>query len=193
MKNLMKIEQKTNEKFLNLFEATYMDDCSTTKYTLASRREQKDLTVFNANDKIDAVKALPYFYEDGNLFVVFIKEFRRALNKYIYAVPAGLVGAAEEPEIAIQRELREEIGAQTLELAAVDGGCYSTPGMTDEKVMHFFAEVSLSGIQKLEPDEDISLEIVPFEEILQFTGQHEFSLSGLLLAKMFYYKTKAEG
>ena len=192
MKKLIDVEKVWGDKFLNMYKAHYINDCSASDYAFASRRQKQDLTVYNPKDRIDAVKCLPYFYEDGKLYVVLIKEFRSPLNKYIYSVPAGLVDGDENPDVAIQRELAEEIGAQTINFQRVDNGCYSSSGMTDEKIIHYMAEVVLTGRQSLEETEEISLKIVPFDELLEFVENNEFCMSSMLLCKTFYYKMKGE-
>lgn len=193
MKKLLKIEKLYDEEYLKMFNATYLSDCSTTEYTFVSRRDQKDLTALNASDRVDAVKALPYFWEDGKLYVVLIEEFRSPLNKCIYSVPAGLVDGDENPDHAIQRELAEEIGAQTTKLERLDNGCYSSAGLTDEKIIHFLAEVVLNGRQHLEETEDIAVKSLPIDQLLEFVDSHEMCMSSMLLCKMFYYKMKEEG
>lgn len=190
MQKLLEVEKVYDEKYLKMYNAKYLTDCTTCEYAFASRREKQDLTVFNKVDKIDAVKALPYFYEDGKLYVVLINEFRSPLNKHIYSIPAGLVEDNENPDLAIQRELAEEIGAQTVNLERLDNGCYSSAGLSDEKIAHYLAEVILTGRQNLEETEEISIKPVPLEQLLDFVDTHEMCMSSMLLCKMFYYKMK---
>lgn len=186
----LEVKQNTKNKFVNMFTAKYVRDCSTSNYIFASRRQKQDLSILNQKDMIDAVKVLPYFQEDGKIFVVFIKEFRCVVNRYIYGFVAGLVEKNEEPKVSAQREIYEEIGGQTLNIEQIDNGVYSSVGMSDEKIMHFIAEVRLAGKQHLEESEDISLQIVPLDEMLAFVESHEFDGGSLMLAKMFYYKVK---
>lgn len=190
MRKLLEIEKVYDEQYLKMYNVKYLTDCTTSEYAFVSRREQKDLTVLNEKDRVDAVKCLPYFYEDGKIFVALIKEFRSPLNKYIYSVLAGLVEGGEDPDIAVQRELAEEIGAQTLNLERVDNGSYASAGLTDEKIIHYIAEVELTGRQNLEESEDIAIKCIPLDEILDFTSSHEMCMSSMLLCKMFYYKMK---
>src|SRR6188474_1724989 len=42
--------------------------------------------------------------------VVLIRQFRYAVNKYLWELPAGSVDPGEEPEAAAKRECHEEIG-----------------------------------------------------------------------------------
>lgn len=42
--------------------------------------------------------------------IIFVRQFRKAIEKVILEIPAGLVEAGEDPKEAAVRELQEEIG-----------------------------------------------------------------------------------
>ena len=88
--------------------------------------------------------------------VVLIRQYRYAVNKYLWELPAGSVDAGEEPEAAAKRECHEEIGQlpdTVVRLAAL----LPTPGYCDEEML-FFRVSGLSVPDEaaaLDEDEDI--------------------------------------
>jgi ADP-ribose pyrophosphatase len=88
--------------------------------------------------------------------VVLIRQYRYAVDKYLWELPAGSVDPGEEPEAAAKRECHEEIGQlpeTVLRLAAL----LPTPGYCDEEMLFF----RVSGLAvpevaaALDEDEDI--------------------------------------
>jgi ADP-ribose pyrophosphatase len=88
--------------------------------------------------------------------VVLIRQYRHAVNQWLWELPAGSVDDGETPEQAARRECHEEIGQvpQTIvRLAAM----FPTPGYCDEEMIFF----RLSGLSEptetaaVDEDEDI--------------------------------------
>lgn len=87
-----------------------------------------------------------------------IRQYRYAIDDYIFEAPAGALEAGEDPIDAAGRELIEETGfaAQIIEPR---GFIITTPGYTDEKI--FLYEVrGLTPSQKFDKDEDEVIEVV---------------------------------
>lgn len=189
MNKIIKIEKLTNTKYLNLYKLTYLKpDGTTYDYFLSSRRSLENLEI--KKEKTDAVRAVPYIKKDGKIYVVLTKEFRHAVGKCIYGTPAGLVDGNESSAHAIKRELSEEIGAKVLRLQKVQSTSYSSAGMTDETIECFYAEVELSGKQRLDDLENITYEVVELNNIPSFLKGHKFGLQSALMLRAFYYETK---
>ena len=94
--------------------------------------------------------------------VVLVRQFRYAVNAFLWELPAGSVDAGESAEEAAVRECHEEIGrvpSTVVRLAAL----LPTPGYCDEEMVFF----RLSGLD--EPtttaalDEDEDIEVCTFE------------------------------
>jgi ADP-ribose pyrophosphatase len=87
-----------------------------------------------------------------------LKQYRYAIDQYIFEAPAGTMEPGEDPLVTARRELIEETGftAQTI---VSKGFIYTTPGYTDEKIFLFEAR-DLSPSQEYGKDEDEVIEVV---------------------------------
>jgi len=87
-----------------------------------------------------------------------LKQYRFAIDQYIYEIPAGIMEPGEDPKETVRRELIEETGftAQKIEYK---GFIYTTPGFTDEKIFLFEAR-DLSPSEEYGKDEDEIIEVV---------------------------------
>ncbi len=87
-----------------------------------------------------------------------LKQYRYAIDQYIFEAPAGTMEPGEDPLETARRELIEETGftAQTM---FQKGFIYTTPGYTDEKIFLFEAR-DLSPSQEYGKDEDEVIEVV---------------------------------
>jgi ADP-ribose pyrophosphatase len=87
-----------------------------------------------------------------------LKQYRYAIDQYIFEAPAGTMEPGEEPLVTARRELIEETGftAQTI---VPRGFIYTTPGFTDEKIFLFEAR-DLSPSKEYGKDEDEVIEVV---------------------------------
>ena len=194
MKHKLKnLTQQTNNKFLNIFLAEYEVDDGVKHYQICSRKPIDKLQVYFPDTvNSDGVRILPYFYENGKIKVCFIKEFRYAINNYLYGLPAGLIDKGEDPMVSAKRELHEEIGATPIKIIMTDKAAYCSAGMSDESIICFEALVELDGTQNLDFSEDISLEIVDFDDLLTFIDSHIMGVQSSLQVRAFYYKTLYE-
>jgi len=192
MAKFVKLKKLTQNKFLNMFVAEYDLPNGKMNYEFASRKKDDELTILTGKTSSDAVRAIPYFEKNGKTFVVLIKEYRFAINKFIYGVPAGLVDNGEKPEEAMKRELLEEIGAKTIEIKRTEKPCFSSAGLSDEAIEFFEAKVELTEKQKLEPSENITKFVIELGELNKFLDENEFCMQSKLQLRSFYYKRQLE-
>ncbi|MDD4276195.1 MAG: NUDIX hydrolase, partial [Clostridia bacterium] len=187
---LIRIEKQTDNKWLNIYKAVYETEKGEFKYEFASRRTQENLVMFNKKTQPDAVRVVPYFIKNGKTYVVITMEYRYALNRIIYGVPAGLIDKGETPEQAAVREVMEEAGAKVIKLNMVETASYTSAGLTDESLISFEAEVELLGKQRLEDTEDIKLQTVEVNNIPEMLDKYDFALQSKLLLRAFYYRER---
>jgi ADP-ribose pyrophosphatase len=89
--------------------------------------------------------------------IILIRQYRYAVNRFLWELPAGSVDEGEQPEAAARRECHEEIG-QVPETIVRLAALHPTPGYCDEEMLFF----RLSGLsvptEAAEPDEDEDIE-----------------------------------
>jgi ADP-ribose pyrophosphatase len=94
--------------------------------------------------------------------VILVRQYRYAVNAFLWELPAGSVDEGESPEQAARRECHEEIGLVPSTIVRLSA-MYPTPGYCDEEMVFF----RLSGLDKTdEPaavDEDEDIEAKVFE------------------------------
>src|SRR6185436_14147604 len=91
--------------------------------------------------------------------IVLVRQYRHAIGRSAWELPAGTLKPNEEPKTAAARECHEEIGLVPSTLEAL-GSFYPTPGYCDEE-MNFYKATGLReprGDEKAEQDEDEDIE-----------------------------------
>ena len=107
---------------------------------------------------IAAVARVP----DGRF--VFVRQFRKPIEREVLEVIAGRKNPGEKPEDCAAREIREETGHEVVALHPL-GPLYPSPGYVDELIHLFFAELADSpAAQDGDPDERITVEYLTREE-----------------------------
>ncbi len=93
----------------------------------------------------------------GNQFV-FVRQYRKAVERVMTEVVAGMLDAGEKPIDAAHRELLEETGYRASSMKHL-GAIYASPGYVDEKVEIFLADL-LPGADGKKLDHDERVEVV---------------------------------
>ena len=98
--------------------------------------------------------------------ILLLRQYRYASGGYLYEVPAGLPhGANEAWAECARRELVEETGFTAARIDYLTR-IFTTPGFTNE-VIHLFVATGLSpGDAVRDPDEFITVQVVPFSSAL---------------------------
>lgn len=122
--------------------------------------------------------------EDGRLALV--RQYRYAVDDFLWEIPAGHLEKNEPPEAAARRELLEETGFFPHRLEKL-AEFYSAPGFCDE-LMHLFLATELERrTPQPEHDEEIEIGLFTLPEVLAKISAGEIrdakSLVGLLLLK----------
>ena len=118
-----------------------------------------------------ASAVVPFASDDE---VILIRQYRYATGGDLWEVPAGKLDPGEDPTACAHRELEEEAGQRAGRLEPL-GPMWASPGFTDEKI-HLFAAFDLTEVpQRLEADEVIELERMPFRRALDMVWSGEIS------------------
>ena len=93
--------------------------------------------------------------------VVLIRQFRAAIDRELWEVPAGSLHEGESADAAAKRECEEEIGRAPHRVQRL-GSLYPTPGYCDEEMIFFLATdlraPAPGSPHKPDADEDIATE-----------------------------------
>jgi ADP-ribose pyrophosphatase len=103
--------------------------------------------------------------------IILVKQYRHAIGRWAWELPAGTLKPDEEPKKAAARECQEEIGLIPAKLERL-GAFFPTPGYCDEE-MNFYKATGLRepgpGDEKAEQDEDEDIETRAFS-VTQLTA-----------------------
>lgn len=120
--------------------------------------------------------------------VILVKQFRKAVEKFLYELPAGMLEPDEAPIKAATRELKEETGYSAREIDFVTE-FYSSPGFCTEKIHLFYARGLEEGEQNLDEFEDLEVIKVSCDEALRMIKLGEIvdakTIIGLSMLQLF--------
>ena len=94
--------------------------------------------------------------------VVMLRQFRGAINKYIYELPAGTLDPDETIAVCARRELLEETGLLTKRLTKL-GSIYPVPGYSTE-IIHIYKAEQLT-LTVAKPEEYEVIETMPMTKL----------------------------
>jgi ADP-ribose pyrophosphatase len=133
-----------------------------------------------------AAVILPLLEAGAGLRIVLIRNQRVAVGAAIWELPAGTLEPPEAPEACAARELVEETGYQAATILPL-GRFYSTPGMTDEVMWVYWATGLRQVGQRLEADEDMTVEPLAPRRVLEMIDGGEIvdgkTIASVLLAQ----------
>ena len=123
------------------------------------------------------------FLDDNR--IVLLKQYRHALKKYIWEIPAGTLDPQEEIISCAKRELIEETGYSASGWQKL-GEITPVPGYSDERIHIYLATELQPAEQHLDADEVIQVQEVEFNKALEMIGNGEIqdakSIAGLFMA-----------
>ena len=126
----------------------------------------------------------------GDKFII-EKQFRYALGKEIYELPAGKLEKGEEPLEAAKRECLEETGYRPLEMIHL-GDSYPTGGYSSEVIHLYYCPKAVKEARHLDSDENIELIYLSLEEIEKMIAENTIKDSKTVSA-IYLYKSKILG
>ncbi len=135
-----------------------------------------------------AVCVLP-LTENGE--VIFVNQFRYALNKVTLEVPAGKLEKGEDPQEAALRELSEETGIEAKKIVPM-GALYTTPALMDEIIYMYIATELSQGEQHLDEDEFVNALKIPLDKAVEMVmnGEIRDSKTQVMILKADKYFNK---
>jgi len=146
----------------------------------------KTFSVLDTSDWAIVIPALET--ERGREFVM-VRQWRHGARELSLEFPGGVFEKGEDGFQAATRELREETGfiAQKIEKLGVFN---PNPAIMSNHVHFFLAEdLSPPGEQKLDEDEYVEVETIPWEEVLRGMGKPPY-IHALMGTAMALYLAK---
>ena len=116
--------------------------------------------------------------------IVLIKQYRYAIGKVFWELPAGTLHKNEDPLLAAKRELKEETGYFANKWESL-GIVYPLPGYSTE-VLYFFKATDLVDDEpEPDPDENIEVKVLDLKQVWQMIKDGEIrdakTISGISL------------
>jgi ADP-ribose pyrophosphatase len=106
----------------------------------------------------------------GDGRVILIKQYRHAVDRFLWEIPAGTLERGENPLECARRELVEEIGYSAATLEKITE-ILPAPGYTDERIHIFIATELSPALQNLDADEVLEIEPTPFDRAIEMIGE----------------------
>lgn len=183
---ILKLDKITDEKWLNLFAATYEHNGHSGRWVYASRKPSGV-----PNSKPDAVVIVPILHAEGQPpRLVMIKEFRVPVGGYDYAFPAGLLEEGEAIEEAVRREMLEETAMEVVRIRKISPPLLASAGLTDEAAVLAYVDVHATAEtkQKLEESEDIEVILLDYEQVCRLCDQPDLPLDARAWSALFMFQ-----
>lgn len=122
-------------------------------------------------------------FDDGT--VALVRQYRHAAGEYLLEIPAGTLNEGEDPIAGAVRELEEEIGVTASRIEKLTE-FYVSPGFLTEK-MYIYLAAGLTEVgQKLEDDENLTIERHSFSALAEMIRNGEIvdakTMLGIMLA-----------
>lgn len=129
---------------------------------------------------------------DENDNILLVRQFRKSVEKELLEIPAGGIEKGEDPELAVDREMREETGLQPRKIERL-GGFYSSPGFCNEYLHLFIATNMINNPLVAEDTAGIKLVSIPRSKIPGLIANGTIcdskSIAGLLQYLYVYKKS----
>jgi ADP-ribose pyrophosphatase len=121
--------------------------------------------------------------------VVLIRQYRYAIDAYIWEIPAGTMESGESPLDCARRELTEEIGVSAGRWEEL-GALAPLPAYSDETIHLYCAYDLAPARQHLDPDEILEIHEFRYAETLEMIRSGHIrdgkTIAGLMMARSVF-------
>ena len=195
MPEIKKVTPLTENPHVNLY---HLDVESKTgrkgHYYVASRAKTKEALKLSTKKNTPDGVIIYSVYGEKKDKVVLVRQYRYAIDGYIYEFPAGLVEEGEDYRTAGIREMKEETGLDLEPLSidpAYEKPFFTTVGMKDESCATVYGyakgERSLKG---LEDSEELSIVLADREEVKRILKEENVAIMTAYMLMHFLHDTE---
>ena len=142
----------------------------------------KRKVVFYRVKSSNSVVILPML-DDGR--VVLERQYRPAIGRYIYELPAGHMDDGEDPSKTARRELEEETGYRAKNLKPLFSA-YPSPGIRTEFSSFFIATGLVKTEAHMDPDEVIEIKKIRLGRLVSMIRKNQIIDAKTIAAILFY-------
>lgn len=105
---------------------------------------------------------------------ILVKQYRKAVEKFLLEIPAGKIEHNEEPRETAIRELKEETGYEANKMEYLME-FYTSPGFSNEKIYLFLATDLQTGEMDLDEGEFVDVEEYKLEDLYKMVKRGEIT------------------
>lgn len=129
---LKKIDKINDGHYISRYDLTYeTSDCKEKVYEIISRNKHITEPTMLNDSPVDSVVLI--IHDENNEHILLNKEFRLAVNEWVYNFPAGLIDPGETALEAGKRELFEETGLTLDRIDDIIPASFGAVGFSNEK------------------------------------------------------------
>ncbi|MFQ3648785.1 MAG: NUDIX hydrolase [Gemmataceae bacterium] len=155
----------TQERWVNLFAATFENRGHVGRWVFASRKERP-----HEDRRPDAVILVPILRNPSEpARLVVLREFRVPVGDYCIGFPAGLIDEGESLVDTACRELAEETGLSVTAVKQVTPPLLMSSGLTDESACLAFVDVSGMPNPQPERSESLEVQLLDYEAVVRLS------------------------
>lgn len=181
MGKINKVEKLTDCKHLNLYavDATSIHNTPVSYYVASRAEKTENLKLRTKKNTPDGVIIYSLYGEKRDR-VVLVRQYRYAIDDYIYEFPAGLVEKGEDFHEAAKRELYEETGLTLYPISVpemYEKPYFTTVGMTDEScaTVYGYADGKISKDCQ-EDSEEIEIVLADRDEVRRILKEEKVAI-----------------
>lgn len=102
---------------------------------------------------------------DGHNRVCLVRQYRHAVDDFLWEIPAGKLDPGEKPEVCAVRELQEETGVAAKQWSGL--GIYIPAPSLFTEIIHLYLARDLTvGSANPDADEELDLQWMPLDEAI---------------------------
>jgi len=121
-----------------------------------------------------------------NDYVIMERQYRPAIGKYIYELPAGHIEKGENKINAVKREMREETGYMPKKVSYLFKG-YPMPGINTSMHYFYLARDFSEGKAEPEADEEISVKKIKLDKAIKMISSGDIIDLKTIAGLLYYY------